>query len=343
MHAYRGTEMSNRVANFACAAIAGLFGAVVSAEAADKVIMGTGWLAQAEHGGFYQAVADGTYAKYGLDVSILMGGPQTPTEAKLIAGQIQFMQGGTLGAFDAVANNVPLITVAAIFQKDPQAILAHPDQGIEKIDDLAKLDTLFLAGAGYDTYFRWMKSTNPAFKDEKVKPYTFNPAPFIANPKSGQQAYITSEPFAIKKMAGWDPKAFLLADYGYAAYATTIETQKALYEKNPDLVKRFVEASIIGWYNYLYGDNKVANDLIKKDNPEMTDEQIAFSIAQLKKYEIVSGGDAATKGIGCMTDEHYKTFFDSMAKAGVLKTDLDYKKAYTNEFVCKGLGKELAK
>jgi NitT/TauT family transport system substrate-binding protein len=343
MHEDRGTEMSNRIANFACAAIVGIFGTVVSAQAADKVIMGTGWLAQAEHGGFYQAVADGTYAKYGLDVSILMGGPQTPTEAKLIAGQIQFIQGGTLGAFDAVANNVPLITVAAIFQKDPQAILAHPDQGIEKIDDLAKLDTLFLAGAGYDTYFRWMKSMNPDFKDEKVKPYTFNPAPFIANPKSGQQAYITSEPFAIKKMAGWDPKAFLLADYGYAAYATTIETQKALYEKNPDLVKRFVEASIIGWYNYLYGDNKAANDLIKKDNPEMTDEQIAFSIAQLKKYEIVVGGDAATKGIGCMTDDHYKTFFDSMSKAGVLKADLDYKKAYTTEFVCKGLGKELAK
>jgi NitT/TauT family transport system substrate-binding protein len=328
---------------FASAAILELTLAFAPAEAADKVVMGTGWLAQAEHGGFYQAVADGTYAKYGLDVSILMGGPQTPTQAKLLAGQIQFMQGGTLGAFDAVDNNIPLVTVAAIFQKDPQAILAHPDQGIETVADLAKLDTLFLAGAGYDTYFRWLKSLYPDFKDEKVKPYTFNPAPFIADPKSGQQAYITSEPYAIKTQAGWAPKEFLLADYGYGAYATTIETQKSLLDSNPDLVKRFVEASIIGWYNYLYGDNKAANDLIKKDNPEMTDAQIAFSIAQLKKHEIVTGGDAKDKGIGCMTDARYKDFFDAMSKAGVLNAALDYKQAYTTEFVCKGLGLDLVK
>ncbi|MBS4017531.1 MAG: ABC transporter substrate-binding protein, partial [Dechloromonas sp.] len=195
------------------------------AHALDEVSMGTGWLAQAEHGGFYQAVADGTYEKYGLKVTILMGGPQSPNRARLIAGQVQFIQGSTLGALDAVANDIPTTTVAAIFQKDPQALLAHPGTGIETIADLAKLETIFLGGDGYDTFFRWLKATYPGFQDSQYKPYTYNPAPFIADPKSGQQAYITSEPLNIRKQAGWEPQAFLLADYGYTGYATTIETQ----------------------------------------------------------------------------------------------------------------------
>jgi len=256
---------------------------------------------------------------------------------------VQFLQGTTFGAFDAVDNNIPTITVAAIFQKDPQAILAHPDQHIDDIADLAKLDKLYLAGDGYDTFFRWLKSKYPGFKDEQYAPYTYNPAPFIANPRVGQQAYITSEPYAIKKMAGWEPKAFLLADYGFDAYATTIETQKALVDSNPDLVQRFVNASIIGWYNYLYGDNTKANDLIKKDNPEMTDDQIAFTVKQLKAYKIVVASDAEAKGVGCMTDVRYASFFDSMVKAKVLKPSLDYKKAYTTQFVCKGVGMDLLK
>jgi NitT/TauT family transport system substrate-binding protein len=329
--------------NRSIAVVAALLAAGGVAHALDKVTMGTGWLAEAEHGGFYQALADGTYKKMGLDVTIVMGGPQVPNRAKLIAGQVQFLQGSTFGAFDAVASNIPTITVAAIFQKDPQAIIAHPDQHIDTIADLAKLDRLYLAGDGYDTFFRWLKARYPGFRDEQYKPYTFNPGPFIADPRAGQQAYVTSEPFAIEKQAGWSPKVFLLADNGFDAYATTIETQKALVDSNPDLVQRFVDASIIGWYNYLYGDNKAANDLIKKDNPEMTDEQIAYSIKQLKAYKIIVSGDAETGGIGCMTDARYQSFFDSMVKSNVLKASLDYKKSYTNKFVCKGVGKELLK
>jgi NitT/TauT family transport system substrate-binding protein len=328
---------------FVGVAVAAFLATAGVARALDKVVLGTGWLAEAEHGGFYQAVADGTYAKMGLDVTILMGGPQVPNRAKLIAGQVQFLQGSTFEAFDEVDNNIPVITVAAMFQKDPQAILAHPDQHIDDMGDLAKLDKLYLAGDGYDTFFRWMKAKYPGFRDEQYAPYTFNPGPFIANPRVGQQAYITSEPFAIEKMTGWAPKAFLLADYGYDAYATTLETQKSLMESNPDLVQRFVDASIIGWYNYLYGDNTKANELIKKDNPEMTDEQIAFSIKQLKNYHILDAGDAAKEGIGCMTDARYKSFFDSMVAAKVLKASLDYKKAYTTKFVCKSVGKDLVK
>ncbi|MGF6227492.1 NitT/TauT family transport system substrate-binding protein [Inquilinus ginsengisoli] len=334
-------QLFGRVLALAVGLAAGM--AAGAASAADKVSFGTNWLAQAEHGGYYQAVADGTYAKYGLDVTIVMGGPQAANRARLVAGQIDFFMGGTLDAFDSVKEGVPVINIAAIFQKDPQVLMAHPDQGIETIADLAKLDTLFLSGEGYDTYYRWLKSAYPGFRDEQYKPYTFNPAPFIADPKSGQQGYLTSEPRDIEKQAGWKPKVFLLADNGYEAYSTTIAAQQAMIDQNPDLVQRFVDASIIGWYNYLYGDNSAANALIKKDNPEMTDEQLAYGLEQLKAQHIIIADEAETQGIGCMSGDRYQRFYDSMVKAGVLDAGLDVSKAFTNRFVCKGVGLDVYK
>ncbi|MEJ8573926.1 ABC transporter substrate-binding protein [Microbaculum marinum] len=330
----------------AAAAAALLVGVGLAGPAAalDEVTFGTNWLAQAEHGGFYQAVADGTYEKYGLDVTIRQGGPQAGNQALLIAGKIQFyMQGNMLSPFDAATQDIPVIEVAAIFQKEPQVLLAHPDAGVEEFEDLAKLPTLFLSKDGFTSYFQWMKSAYPGFSDEQYKPYTFNPAPFIADKNSAQQGYVTSEPYAIEKEAGWSPKVFLLADYGFDTYSTLIEGMKEYVEANPDITKRFVEASIIGWYNYLYGDNSAANDLIKTDNPEMTDEQIAYSIAKMKEHGIVDSGDTETMGIGCMTDERQKSFYDKMVAAGVVEADIDYKTTYTTEYVCKGLGLDLKK
>ena len=188
-----------------------------------------------------------------------------------------------------------------------------------------------------------MKNNFKGFLDEQYKPYTFNPAPFIADKKSAQQGYLTSEPYEIEKQAGWAPKVFLIADAGYGPYSTMITTTQPMLDKKPEVVQRFVDASIEGWYNYLYGDNKAANDLIKKDNPEMTDGQLAYSIAKMKEYGIVVSGDAETKGIGCITDERYKKFFDSMVAINVQPADLDYKKAYSTKFVCKGVGMALKK
>lgn len=331
--------MVSRIAVGALAALS----LVVPAVAADldKVKFGTNWLAEAEHGGFYQAVADGTYKKYGLDVTIVQGGPQAPNEQLLAAGKIDFYMGGTLSVFDAVKNDIPLINVAAMYQKDPQVLLAHPDAGYNTFADLAKAPTIFLGKDIFVTTFAWIKANYPGFRDEQYKPYQFNPGPFIADAKSVQQGYVTSEPFAVKQQAGWDPKIFLFADAGYNDYSTTIETNRKLVESNPDLVQRFVDASIIGWYNYLYGDNKAANELIKKDNPDMTDAQIAFSIKALKDNGILVSGDALTKGIGCMTDARYKDFFDKVASVKIVDAGLDYKKAYTTKFVCKGVGMDL--
>jgi NitT/TauT family transport system substrate-binding protein len=320
--------------------LSGLAALTGPALAADKVTFGTNWLAEAEHGGFYQAVADGTYAKYGLDVTISQGGPQANGGLLLATGKLDFYMGGNMIlAFSAVEQKIPTIVVAAEFQKDPQMVMSHPGVGLDKWSELPKA-TAFIAKEGLVSFYAWMRVAY-GFKDEKVKPYTFNPGPFIADKDSIQQGYVTSEPFAVEKQGGFKPNIFLFADYGYTSYATTIETRQEIIDTKPDLVQRFVDASAIGWYHYLYGDNKKANDLIKKDNPEMTDEQIAFSIAKMKEYGLVDSGDALKMGIGAMTDERIKDFFDKMVKAGVVNASIDYKKAYTLKFVDKGVGVDL--
>jgi NitT/TauT family transport system substrate-binding protein len=317
---------------------AGLSLAGSPALAVDKVSFGTNWLAEAEHGGYYQAVADGTYAKYGLDVTIVQGGPQAANQILLASGKLDFYMGSSmLEAFDAVVQNIPLVVVAAHFQKDPQMVMSHPGVGLDKFQDLTKSPAYIAKGA---PFYEWMVSAY-GFSEDNVKPYTFNPQPFIADKHSIQQGYITSEPYAVEKEGHFKPNIFLFADYGYSSYATTVETRADIIAKKPDLVQRFVDASTIGWYHYLYGDNKQANELIKKDNPDMTDEQIAFSIAKLKEYGLVDSGDTLKMGIGAMTHARMKNFYDVMVKAGVEKPGLDYEKSYTLEFVDKGVGLDL--
>jgi NitT/TauT family transport system substrate-binding protein len=314
--------------------------AVADAQALDKVRFGTNWVAEAEHGGFYQALADGTYRKYGLDVTIVPGGPQVNNRILLPVGKIDFfLSANLLQAFDAVAQDIPTVSVAALFQKDPQVLLAHPDQGIARFTDLKNL-TLFISSEGRATYFQWMKSEF-GFRDEQVKPYTFNPQPFLADKKSAMQGYVTSEPYAVEHAGGFKPKIFLLADEGFNAYSTLIETRRELVDKQPDLVRRFVEASIVGWMNYIYHDNSAANAMIKRDNPEMTDDLLAYSVAKLKEYGIVDSGDSLKLGVGAMTDARVQSFFEKMAKAGVAKPGIDVRKAYTLQFVDKGIGLEL--
>ncbi len=311
------------------------------ARALDKVTFGANWLADAEAGGFYQALADGTYQKYGLDVTIMQGGPQTNGGLFLLMGKIQFYMGGDLiGEFLTADQNLPNVVVAAEFQKDPQAFMSHPGVGLDKWTDLPKASTAFVSQSGLNSFYAWMR-TVWGFSNENVKPYNFNSAPFIADKHSIQQAYVTSEPFGIEREGGFKPNVFLLHDYGLAGYATTILTQRDLAQKRPDLVQRFVDASAIGWYHYLYGDNRQANALIKKDNPEMTDDQIAYSIAKMKEYGIVDSGDALKLGIGAMTDARMKGFFEELVKAKMVKPDLDYKKIYTLQFVDKGVGLDL--
>jgi NitT/TauT family transport system substrate-binding protein len=316
---------------------AGLLG-VGPAQALDKVRFGTNWVAEAEHGGFYQALADGTYKKYGLDVTIVPGGPNVNNRILLPVGKLDFfMSANSLQSFDAVEQNIPTVAVAASFQKDPQVFVAHPD--VTNFEDL-KTRTLFVSKEGMTSYFQWLKSEY-GFSEKNVRPYNFNPQPFIANPKSAMQGYVTSEPFAVEKAAGFKPNVLLLADYGFNTYSTLIETRRDVVEKKPDLVQRFVDASMVGWYNYIYRDNSAGNAMIKKLNPEMTDELLAYSVAKMKEYGIVDSGESLRNGIGAMSDDRYTSFFNKMVKAGVVKPDLDFRKSYTLRFVNKGVGVEL--
>jgi NitT/TauT family transport system substrate-binding protein len=307
------------------------------AAAADRVTFGTNWVAQPEHGGFYQALVDGTYARHGLDVTIVPGGPQVNNRMLLPTGRIDFFMGGNLiQAFAAVEQDIPTLVVAALFQKEPQVLIAHPGQGYERLEDLRRAP-LFLAKPTVATTFQWLKA-EWGFTDAQVRPYAFSAAPFLADRTSAQQGYVTSEPFTIETQAGFKPKVFLLADAGFDSYATTIETRRELVERNPDLVRRFVEASILGWYAYLYGDNTKANAAIRQANPDISDALIAASIEAMKRYGIVDSGEARTLGIGAMTDARFASFYEKMARAGVVKPGLDIRRAYTLAFVNHGVG-----
>ena len=324
------------------AAILAVFAAGLScaaqAQRLDKVRFGTNWVAEAEHGGYYQALADGTYRKYGLDVTIVPGGPNVNNRILLPVGKLDFfMSANSLQTFDAVAHDIPTIAVAASFQKDPQVLIAHPD--VKKLEDLKKL-TLFVSKEGIVTYFQWLKETY-GFDETKVKPYTFNAQPFLADKHSAMEGYVTSEPYAIEKRAHFKPAVFLLADHGFNSYSTLIETRRDLVEKKPGLVQRFVDASAIGWYHYLYGDPKLGNAAIKQQNPEMSDDQLAYSIAKMREDGIVDSGDTLERGIGAMTDARWKSFYDKMVKADVVKAGLDYRRGYTLRFVNKGVGVDL--
>ena len=321
-------------------AIAALAAAAFAAQAQPvKLTMGTNWRAQAEHGGYYQAVATGLYAKQGLDVTIRMGGPQINNLQMLMAGVIDFNMGSdSFNGLNFVKNNIPGVVVASIFQKDPRVLLAHPGQGNDSLAAL-KGKPVLIASASRNNYWLFLRAKY-GYTDDQIRPYTFNMAPFLADKSSIQQGFLTSEPLKAQK-AGVQPVVHLLADNGYVSYATTLETTQKLVKERPDVMQRFVNATIEGWYSYLYGDRTAANALIKKDNPEMDDEQLAYSHAKMKEYGIVDSGDALKLGIGAMSDARWREFADSMIKAGVYPADLDVSKAYTLQFINKGHGMQL--
>ena len=316
--------------------------ATASAFAQDKVTFATNWKAQAAHGGFYQAVADGTYKKYGLDVTIQQGGPQVNNRPLLPAGRIDFlMTGNLLHSFDNVKNGVPTVVVAAMFQKDPQALIAHPGQGYE---DFAKLKTAplaLIAKDGQFTWWQWLKAVH-GFKDEVLKPYNYNLGPFLANPKSIQQGYSVAEPIYVERQGRFKPVVHLLADHGFSTYSTVIEARTDTVKAKPELVQRFVDASIVGWVNYLYGNRKAANAMMMKENPEMNEEEIEASVALMKSQGIVDSGEAVASGIGTMSAPRIKDFYDQMVKAGLYKAgEVDLSKVATLQFVNKKIGQDV--
>lgn len=305
-----------------------------------EVSFATDWKAQAEHGGFYQAVALGLYEKRGLKVTIRPGGPGVNIPQLLAAGAVDYGMGSnSFIPLNMVQAGAPVKAVMASFQKDPQVLLTHPRDDIKSLADM-KGHPVMVSDATISAFWVWLRARYD-FSDKDIRKYTYNLAPFLVDPKAIQQGYVTSEPYAIEKEGGFAPQVFLLSDYGYPGYATFVLAPNETIDGNPDEVRAFVEASIEGWYLYLYGDPSPANALIKRDNPEITDEQIAQAIEKMKSYGLVDSGDALELGIGAMTDERWKTFFDMMAENGVYDPALDYKAAYTLQFIDKGHGLSL--
>lgn len=321
----------------ALAALAATAGTAAFAQ--DKVTFATNWKAQAAHGGFYQAVADGTYKKYGLDVTIQQGGPQVNNRPLLPAGRIDFlMTGNLLHSFDNVKNGVPTVVVAAMFQKDPQALIAHPGQGYENFAALKNAPVALIAKDGQFSWWQWLKVTH-GFKDEVLKPYNYNLGPFLANNKAIQQGYSVAEPIYVQSQGKFKPVVHLLADHGFSTYSTLIEARAETVKAKPDLVQRFVDASIIGWVNYLYGDRKAAAALMIKDNPEMTEAEMEASVALMKQQGIVDSGESLASGIGAMSQARIADFYGQMVKAGLYKAgEVDLSKVAALQFVNKKVG-----
>ncbi len=313
-----------------------------AAVAQDKVTFATNWKAQAAHGGFYQAVADGTYKKYGLEVTIQPGGPQVNNRPLLPAGRIDFlMTGNLLHSFDNIKNKVPTVVVAAMFQKDPQALIAHPGQGYETFANLKNAPLALIAKDGQFSWWQWLKVTH-GFKDEVLKPYNYNLGPFLANNKAIQQGYSVAEPIYVENQGKFKPVVHLLADHGFSTYSTVIEARTDTVKNKPDLVQRFVDASAIGWVNYLYGNRKAANAMMMQANPEMTEAEMEASVALMKGQGIVDSGEAAAKGIGAMNAARVKDFHEQMVKAGLYKAgEVDLTQVVTYQFVNKGVGQDI--
>ena len=309
------------------------------AQTLDRLVFQTDWRAQAEHGGYYQAVAAGLYRKAGIECDIRQGGPSLNIGQLLLTGRVDMTMSNSFEAFTYVREDAPFFTIASIFQKDPQVLIGHPDTGFDGFEDL-KGRTLLIGSGGRVTYWPYLRKKF-GLRDEQLRPYTFNMAPFLADRNVVQQGFISSEPYSISKAIGRMPPYLLIADAGFSAYQTTIAISRKLAGEKRDLIQRFVDATLEGWAQYLKGGPAIegANALIKKANPEQTDERIQYAIEVMKERGIVMAGDALQGGIGAMTDARWQGFYQSMVDVEVLPKGLDVTRAYTLDFVNKGIGK----
>jgi NitT/TauT family transport system substrate-binding protein len=289
-----------------------------------KIRFATDWRAEAEQGGFYEALANGEYAKRGLDVTIVPGGPGVNVPQLVASGAVEMGIGSnSFIVLNLSAEHVPVKAVAAFMQKDPQVLIAHPDAGIGKIADM-KGHPILLSDASITAFWIWLKSKY-GFTDAQVRKYTFSNAPFLADKSIVQQGYLTSEPYTIEKEGHVRPAVFLLADEGYPGYAGMVLAPQRLIDGDPAAVKAFVEATTAGWNAYLNGDPAPGDKLILKDNPEMSEDVLAQARDKLRAYHVI--------GPGTMTDDRWTQFFKVASDGGVYPKTMDYKAAYTLAFL----------
>jgi NitT/TauT family transport system substrate-binding protein len=303
-----------------------------AAAAPTPIRFATDWHAQAEHGGFYEALAEGEYKKRGLDVTIIQGGPAVNVPQLLASGAVEMGMGSnSFIVLNLAAEKAPVKAVAAFMQKDPQVLMAHPEDKVSGFADM-KGRPILISDASVTAFWPWLKAKF-GFTDDQVRKYTHSNATFLADKSAIQEGYITSEPYTLKKEGGVEPKVFLLADAGYPGYAAMALATEKLIASNPAAVKAFVEASAKGWHDYLYGDPKPADALILKDNPDMTQDVLDQARAKMRDAGIVDGGDAKSQGIGTMSGQRWAEAFKVGTDAGLYPKTMNYKAGYTLAFV----------
>ncbi|MAV63320.1 MAG: nitrate ABC transporter substrate-binding protein [Rickettsiales bacterium TMED269] len=299
-----------------------------------EITFATDWKAQAEQGGFYQALAAGLYEKNGLKVKIIQGSANVNVPRLIASNSVEFGIGSnSFIPLNMVANKIPGKAVMAIFQKDPQIIMTHPDSDIRNLKDMRDLP-IMISDASIGAFWLWLKSKYD-FNDNQIRKKTFSLAPFLSNKSSIQQGYLTSEPFLVEREAGFTPRVFLLADYGYPSYGTMVLASSNVLKNNPEIVKAFVDASIEGWRQYIYDDPSLGNELIMLENNEMKEDILLQAIKKIRNYELVSNEISKGLDIGLMTDIKWESFFKTMSINGVYEKDLEWRESFTLDFINK--------
>jgi NitT/TauT family transport system substrate-binding protein len=317
--------------------LAACFALAPAAQAADKISFGLDWVAEPEYGGYYQALATGIYKKYGLDVTILEGGPQVNNAQLLVAGHLTFdITSNSFLALNFAQENIPFVAVAAGFQKDPDALISHPGTGDDSFADL-KGKPIAVSSDTRASWWNYLKAKY-GYSDSQLRPYGFDLTGYFADPKFIQEAYVTDEPYLIQQQTGKFPVVMMLSDSGFNGYASLIATSGKLVQTNPALVQRFINASIEGWNSYLNGDPSPAFAAIQKANPDMTSGLLKYGYTQLKERGVVDSGDTKTLGLFAMTDARWASFYNQMAATGLYDKSMDYKAGYTLQFVDHGFG-----
>ncbi|HEX2099603.1 MAG TPA: ABC transporter substrate-binding protein [Candidatus Synoicihabitans sp.] len=256
----------------------------------------TDWYPQAEHGGFYQALAKGFYAEAGLDVTILPGGPGPRTPQKVIGGAADIAMYRSDDIIVHAATGLPFVFLAAFMQHDPQAILVHDSSPVRTFADLDGKSVMAIPGSNWIQYLQ--QRYDISFR---LVPLNWGIAQFLADKTFIQQCFITNEPYYVRQQ-GAQPRTLLIAGSGYDPYRGLFTTQR-FWRENREAVRAFVAASLRGWEDFMTGDPTPAKKLIAARNEQMTDEFMDYSIAAMRDHELVHGDPARGERLGLITRE----------------------------------------
>ena len=280
-------------------------GASAAGGALPKVRFKTDWHPQAEHGGFYQAVARGFYRESGIDVDIVPGGPGVPVSQIVLSGQVDLAMGRSDDMIAWVSKGLPFVVVGVYMERDPQAILVHEESPVRTFADLNNRTVMGVAGSNWIDYIKLHYHI-----DFRLIPSNFGIAQFMADKDFIQQCFVTNEPYFVRKNGG-HPRTLLMSDSGFNPYRVIYTTQRYLRE-HPAEVRAFVAASLRGWDDFMNGDPSPAKALISKANENMPGEFMDYSIKALRDYHIVAGRADLGERPGLMTRRRMQEQVDDL-------------------------------